>query len=136
MAKKKWAKQAKVQLKAAQIRLADSKECEEQPPRSEKVGIVMAETFKKMETAHTKDDKWGNYKEYSSPIRYMQCLMKSVLENSSQESLGNENRPCPTYNMGVTGKGLVAHENNVEMLPDKITELDTEKTCPWKIPPL
>ena len=80
MAKKKWAKQAKVQLKAAQIRLADSKECEEQPPRSEKVGIVMAETFKKMETAHTKDDKWGNYKEYSSPIRNMQCLMKTVLE--------------------------------------------------------
>ena len=78
MAKKGWAKQAKVQLKAAQKRLEDSKECEEQPPRGEKVGIAMAETYKRMETADTKDDEWGNFKKYSSPICNMQCLMKST----------------------------------------------------------
>ena len=40
--------------------MEENKECEEQPPRVEKVGISIAETFKRMETAHTKEDEWGN----------------------------------------------------------------------------
>ena len=34
-------------------------------PLGVNMGMLMAETFKKMETAHMKDDEWGNYTEYS-----------------------------------------------------------------------
>ena len=36
------------------------KECGLNPPLGVNMGTLMAETFKKMETAHTKDDEWGN----------------------------------------------------------------------------
>ena len=41
--------------------LAGNKKCEVKPPLGVNMGTLMAETFKKMETAHTKDDEWGNY---------------------------------------------------------------------------
>ena len=101
MAKVKRQK-AKAQLKADIKQFEENKEYKEQPPRGGTLGISMAETFKRMETAHKKDGEWGNYKEYSAHIRNMQCLMKTVLENFSQESLGNQNGPSPNNNMGVT----------------------------------
>ena len=60
----------------------------------------MAETFKRMESGHTEGDGWGIYAEYTSPICNMQCLMKTVLENSTPESLGNREGIRPTCGMG------------------------------------
>ena len=41
-------------------RMVGSKECVVKPPLGVNMGTLMAETFKKMETAHTKDDESGN----------------------------------------------------------------------------
>ena len=80
------------------------------------MGMLMAETFKRMESGHMEGDGWGNYAEYSSPIRNMQCLMKTVLENSTPQSLGNKVGPFPTHDMGTDVTDQVAHENNMEVV--------------------
>ena len=41
--------------------LARSKECVVKPPLGINMGMLMAETFTKMESGHTKGDGWGNY---------------------------------------------------------------------------
>ena len=79
------------------------------------MGVLMAETFKRMELGHMNCDGWGNYAEYLTPIRNMQLLMRTVLENSAPGSLGNEGRIHPTCdNMANKVRDQVAHEKNKE----------------------
>ena len=57
----------------------------------------MAETFKRMESGHTEGDGWGIYAEYTSPICNMQCLMKTVLENSTPEGMKMDLAPLTIW---------------------------------------
>ena len=57
----------------------------------------------------------------------MQCLMKTVLENSIPGSLGNEERIRPTCDMASKVRDQVAHEKNRETVLGQSNKFQVEK---------
>ena len=73
-------------------------------------------------------DGWGNYVEYSAQIGSLKCLMETVVEKSTLDSLGNEGVSLPIEDMGNIIRDQVAPEKVGETSVGRQNSMSTDST--------